>query len=845
VCIYRAPSYTNADLDRDSNTFGKIVNELVKSGKDFYILGDFNLPKPKHLNYFTPILVRYNLKQLVTENTRKSSLLDLIITNRPDVASNVIVFNPHISDHCITEVTLCYKRPCFPQKTITYRDFKSIDPKALISELYNAPLKSSSSDLESIISEFNIEYLKVFDNHAPFVSKRIVMKPKRKTLSESTLLLKRERDTAYKVFKSTESDSDKEKFEELNKRVKRSIYSDTKEEMNLMIEKLGVYSAINSYCKFNRKRDNVIFDIDVNSINDYFVDISTKSHVTLNFPLKPSVLVSPTNKLILREIDMSEMFDAWNSLKKRSSTVYDVNNLCSRMFINYISCETVSNALLNIINTSIISGLVPSSLKQSKVIPLAKVKNPQFPSDLRPISIQPILGKLIEKVVYKQIVSFANDNFILNKCQFGFRSQHSTVHAQIALTDFLYSKIDEGYVCIVISLDLRKAFDKVDRELVLHKLSWYNIDKHWFLDYLSNRTQFVYHNNQTSRCRSTNLGVPQGSILGPFLFSLLINDLPYHVKEALTLLFADDTTLTIHGSPHDINNLLLKVSQCMEEVLKWMDTNNLELNLNKTQMIVVGSPRIVRALGPVSVTVRNITIKSSNVMKGLGLHIDSELNWAHHVNYITKRCNSQLWSLYPLQHMLSLPNMKLVINAYLMSKLRYMSVIWGTCNLKTKKQVERIVRRSARFVLSLHKYDKVKLRTTDELKWLFPHYLYQYELLKIAYGIFIGQCPQYFEGYLDYKFTTRNTRNKTYLWDKSNTSYGLKSFRHCAIALWLNLPVDMYQAESDFTSLTVFKKQLKLLYLEKQLEESIAKDDEHICNYSCIDSVVNYVLEDS
>ena len=120
--------------------------------------------------------------------------------------------------------------------------------------------------------------------------------------------------------------------------------------------------------------------------------------------------------------------------------------------------------------------------------------------------------------------------------------------------------------------------------------------------------------------------MPQGSILGPFLFSIVINDLPDHIKEAITFLFADDSTLTVFGKPNDIAYLLEKVRSCMEEVLKWMESNYMELNLEKTQMIVVGPPRIVKAIGTLSVEVRGITIKSSSTMKSLGLIVDSELN---------------------------------------------------------------------------------------------------------------------------------------------------------------------------------------------------------------------------
>jgi len=862
TCIYRAPSYNLLDLERDSSTFELIVGDLVRTNRDFFILGDFNLALPKHYKHFKSIMTQYSLKQLITCNTRGNSILDLIITNKPQLVYDINVFDPHISDHCATEATIIYKRPERVKKVISYRNFRDMNNEQFMADIHKAPLQSNTNSLESLISTFNTEIIRVYDIHAPFINKQIVINrtSNKKLLSQNTLSLKQDRDKAYKQYKQTNAVQDKECFQALNKSVKQAIHKDTKSDINQQIHEKGIFPTINSFCKLNKKRE-VTFNIDENDINKYFAEVSTGNQVIQKYPTKPNDIITPEQEFRVREIEIEELLETWNTLKKRNSTVYDVNLMCPRMLRLAISNETAAEAVLNIVNSSISAGTMSNSLKISKVIPLAKMNKPESPSDLRPISIQPLMGKIIEKVVNRQVVAFTNENHIFNPNQFGFRAKHSTVHAQIALTDHLFAEIDKGNVCILISLDLRKAFDKVNRELILHKLGWYNINTHWFESYLKDRSQYVHHNDRDSDKKSTDLGVPQGSINGPYLFSILINDLPYHIKEGLTLLFADDTNITISGAPDNIAKLVERVSSCMERVIEWMDSNLMELNIDKTQMVVIGIPRVVRSIGTVTVKVKHIEIKSTNCIKSLGLLIDSELTWAHHIGNVTRNCNSVLWSLYPIQRMLTQVNRKLVLNAYILSKLRYMCPIWGSATKACKKKVEAVLRKAGRYVLSLQKYDKVKYEMSNLLMWLFPDNMYQYEILKLAYSILAGNCPPYFNKYLDFSYIpTRVTRNKTYYQTslsnlRSNTSYGYKSFKFVATTLWLNLPTNAAEAQEEFMcdlqsmsvsqSLPVFKKTLKRMYLDRQMEESAPREEDHPCNYSCIDSVVNFVLEDS
>ena len=844
VCLYRPPGTSIHRLETDSKSFDLLMTDLNSFGRNIFILGDFNLPTPKAYSHFLRIFKANSLSQLVDKPTRLNNILDLFITNNKDVVNNLTVWDPHISDHHATKAIITIPRPVFNQKTILYRDFKNMNYGQLAADICNIRIPPTSLPLLECINEFSGSLLKVFDTHAPLIMKNIIERPRKTELSLSTMSKKAERDIAYKEYQYHNSAENKLSFELKNREVKKCIAMDNKNTINNRIHKEGVYNAINSLCKLNNKKENIAININANIINEYFIQISSFQNETrFVFPDKPESLISPLERFTIREVSQYDLLKTWKSMKKTKSTSADVLHISPIMIDLSIQAPNIMDCLLKIINNSISECYVPSEIKISKVIPLAKVPIPTDPSHLRPISMQCVIGKIIEKCIYSQLNQFINSNRILHNCQFGFREKHSTCHAQVALTDLLFSEIDKDNVCILVSLDLRKAFDKVHRQLLVHKMSkWYNIHTAWFNSYLSDRSQFVQLNGNTSSTGFTDLGVPQGGILSTILFSLLINDLPLFIKDAWVFLFADDTNFVISGPPSQLPQLLQKINVIMGMIIQWMKLNFLILNVDKTQMMVIGKPQVVKSLGCINIVIDNTNITFTQKVKSLGLIIDSELSWAEHISLKTKKCNSILWSLYPIQSSLSISNRKLLINAYVLPCLNYMCIIWGTANKTTKLSLENIIRKAGRFVLSLRKYDQVKNEITQTLKWLFPDYMYQYEVLKLAFSIFDGSCPPYFVDYLDTtSFITKYTRRNMYTSSASviqpHCSFGKRSFKYNAAKLWFGLDV----MNVNLNSISSFKNSVKKYLLNKQSEHTNSADlHENVCNLSCIDDVVNY-----
>ena len=221
-------------------------------------------------------------------------------------------------------------------------------------------------------------------------------------------------------------------------------------------------------------------------------------------------------------------------------------------------------------------------MKKTKVIPLFKSGNKMLLNNYRPASVLPLFSKILEHLVYNRVLSFIQKHNILYSNQFGFRKNYSTNMALIMLIDKIMSHINNGDLVIGIFIDLTKAFDTVNHDILLQKLCKYGIrglPLIWFESYLKNREQCVFYNNEISSEQTTLCGIPQGSILGPLLFLLYINDIINVSTLWYIILFADDTSLFSHGKNIDllINNLnteLVKLSQ-------WLNSNKLTINVKK------------------------------------------------------------------------------------------------------------------------------------------------------------------------------------------------------------------------------------------------------------------------
>ena len=265
---------------------------------------------------------------------------------------------------------------------------------------------------------------------------------------------------------------------------------------------------------------------------------------------------------------------------------------------------------------------------------------------------------------------------ILNKFQFGFRNMHSTFMALITLLDNLRNALGSGNCAVGIFLDFQKAFDTVNHHILLGKLNCYGIRGialDWFSSYLTNRSQTVIYNEQESEMKETLCGVPQGSIRGPLLFLIYINDLPSASNLFMPILFADDTNLFCNGP--NPGELIEKINEELKPIYKWVNVCKLSLNIEKTNFMLF-TPRNFSCLKE-TVVINNRPIKEVCHIKFLGVIIDNKLKWKDHIGYISKKSAKGIGVIIKAREVFDKITLLSIYNSLILLYIGYCIHIWG------------------------------------------------------------------------------------------------------------------------------------------------------------------------
>ena len=321
--------------------------------------------------------------------------------------------------------------------------------------------------------------------------------------------------------------------------------------------------------------------------------------------------------------------------------------------IDKISCKiiklatpVISDSLTLIFNQAITLSSFPDEWKIARVIPLYKNGQRNIPGNYRPISVLPAISKIMERILYDQLHSYLTTFELLSDSQFGFRKSHSTASALLDCINEWYVNLDRKMFNLVVLIDLKKAFDTVDHQILLRKLELYGIKGQALTllrSYLTNRNQKCQIKNSFSSERLIKCGVPQGSILGPLFFLLCINDLPYCLNKTKPRMFADDTNLT--ASANSLTDLEAAANSDLENLRKWLIANRLRLNVAKTEFMLIGSKPMIKNISVChpNVLIENKQIKQVNECKTLGVTIDKHLSWKSNTEKICRNlCYSKI-----------------------------------------------------------------------------------------------------------------------------------------------------------------------------------------------------------
>ena len=323
-------------------------------------------------------------------------------------------------------------------------------------------------------------------------------------------------------------------------------------------------------------------------------------------------------------------------MRIKDSASVGLDEISSKML--KISAPVIVPYLTYIINRSLFENKFPNQWKMSKIIPIHKSGNTTSPNNFRPISIQPTVSKLLERFVQRQFMAFLEENSLLSPAQFGFRRKHSTVTSLVKVTDEWMKAIDEGKYTGAVFIDLKKAFDCVNHDLLLCKLRNIGVSEEclpWFADYLKGRFICTSLNSNLSTPLPISFGVPQGSILGPLLFIVFINDLFRYAGNCSIQLYADDTVVYFSGN--DVDNIQTELNNSLFIIHKWMCSNKLTINFDKTVSFLIGSRHMLNKHDKLEILINNIPIQQVDHVKYLGFVIDNRLKWDIHTENLCSK----------------------------------------------------------------------------------------------------------------------------------------------------------------------------------------------------------------
>uniref|UniRef100_A0A669E4F5 Reverse transcriptase domain-containing protein n=1 Tax=Oreochromis niloticus TaxID=8128 RepID=A0A669E4F5_ORENI len=503
---------------------------------------------------------------------------------------------------------------------------------------------------------------------------------------------------------------------------------------------------------------------------------------------------------------------------KQTSSPLDV--LPSSFFTSVF--DSVGPCIVEMINTSLHTGSVPSFFKQAVVEPILKKPqlDPSLPNSYRPISKLPFISKILEKVVLEQLNYFLDKNAVMDTFQSGFRKFHSTETALLRVSSDILMAADSGEYTVLVLLDLSSAFDTVDHSIMINRLKNLfgitGVVLKWFISYLSERSFTVCMNHVTSESTVLPCGVPQGSVLGPILFLLYVFPLGQIIKRYKYIsyhLYADDIQLYCSFKMSEFYKLS-NLSNCLTEINKWLYDNFLQLNSDKTETLIIAPDHMVPEIRQ-HISFLEPYVKSS--LRNLGVIFDSSMSLEQHSKQLVRNCFYHLRNISKLRLMVSKPELEMIIHAFISSRLDYCNGLFTCFNKSALSRLQTVQNAAARLLTGTKRRSHIT-PVLASLHWLPVNFRFHFKILVLTFRALHGQAPQYLSDLLKPHTPSRALRSLDQrLLVVPRTRFktrGDRAFQTVAPRLWNSLPLSLRCTDS----IDSFKKQLKTFLFRKAFD---------------------------
>lgn len=805
--------------------FESTLLQLFSDYINLIVFGDFNadLCVPSHdSTHLRDFITSSNLHLVPYEPTHhlqeSSTWLDICFVDDEDKIINFGQTDvPFLSSHDLIHIEYNISVEKASHTSTTARDFRNFRHEDFFCDLAHQSWQmiDETLDIDEKIRLFNLFLTKALDINAPH---RTFLHGKKVSpwLNDNIRSLMRARDKAHRTWRRKKTSTSRAAFKILRNQVKWTTDQAKTKFYTSAFSNLSSHKETWAKLRGLGLIRNKTTPTLVSSPEDLNLHFSSVCNSTT--AIEPPVFQESTysdDKFYFTDPTPQDLLQALSSSTATSKGIDDIP-------IDHIKKATpiLGHVILHLFSFSFMYEVFPSLWKHAIIRPIAKIKNPLSSADYRPIALLCSLSKILEKIAAAQITKYLEDREIFDPFQSAYRTGHSTQTALLRILDEAKLAANDRKVTIMVFFDFSKAFDRVVHcKLIdiLRRLGFSNSALAWILSYLTNRSQRVVdQNGRTSSWSSTNTGVPQGSVLGPLLFSLYISGLNKILHFCSYNVYADDIQISLSCYPKDLAAGIAKINKDIGKIVLWANDLGLLLNNAKTKAMIVGTARFINDIDQTAIPkicVDGTEIIYSEEVLYLGKTLCSTLKWNADAKAISRRVYSTLHQLKVAKSLLPQNVRKMVINSIVFPLLDYCCIT----TLDISKEAELLVQRSfnscIRFITGANRFEHISPYYTY-LNWLKIPARRKYFLGCTIFSIIHDKRPTYLHENFTFRASTAHysTRTDALTLNVPNTRIELfrRSFRVSGPNFWNSLPFEL----REVSSINVFKKTLFSLLLK-------------------------------